>query len=637
MREFVDFLRSKGIIRRLKKIYNLANQNSNQSNFINEFIEILQNFELKENPNDINRQIVSDVDIIGHIYERNTPNYQKKKYGEFYTPLNIVEYILNGVGYTVHNELENKKIIDLSCGCGSFLNQVIKVKIEYYLKKFNLRMVSDLSIDQVKLIIKKVQENVYGLDINSLACILCCINLYFSLYELINIAIQNDPKYEIPNLKIYNVNALEFSNFDSFDFVVGNPPYIFLRDIDQREKKLIEQGNFDTVSGQYDYYQLFIELGFKVLRNTGYLGYILPDSLLALSSRRVIRKYIYTNTKIRELCYIGQGFDDPVVSNVIVILQKESDKIRRLENKILLKNRINKDEKLTRSIPQIVLKKWDYNFLLNLNNRDNNILDYLNSNFLNLKEINKKPNYNIKLFRGVELGKEGKVVFCKKCEKYIPFPIKSEMCKDCNSILDFDNLERIIVDNVPRGLENEYKPFLFSMNRYHSKKYKYINIKKKGINYKNLEDYEDRIVIRQLSQKNMICATYDKYSLTSQSFYNLKILKSSLPEFSHYYLLGLINSQLLSYYFIKMFGSYKKLFPRILIEKIETLPIILPGNNEKSLISKEIQKCVKRRLLLGNLNNIETYSSEENIDSLVFKLYKIRDKEKLYISKFFAN
>ncbi|MFX0033096.1 MAG: Eco57I restriction-modification methylase domain-containing protein, partial [Candidatus Hermodarchaeota archaeon] len=535
------------------------------------------------------------------------------------------------------NELENKRIIDLSCGCGSFLNQVIKVKIEYYLNKFNLKAISDLSIEQVKLIIKEIQENVYGLDINSLACILCCINLYFSLYELINIVIRNDPEYEIPSLKIHNINALEFSKFNNFDFVVGNPPYIFLRDIDQEEKNLIEYGNFDTISGQYDYYQIFIELGIKVLRNSGYLGYILPDSLLALSNRRVIRKYIYVNTKIKELYYIGQSFDDPVVSNVIVILQKENDEIERLENKILLKNRLDKNEKLIRSIPQMVLKKWDYNFLINLDDRDMHILDYLNSNFLNLKEINIKPDYNIKIFRGVELGKEGKVLFCKKCEKYIPMPTRNKICKDCNSILNFDNFERIIVDKVPRGLENQYKLFLFSMSRYQSKKYKYINIKKKGINYKNLEDYEDRIVIRQLSQNNMICATYDKYSLTSQSFYNLKILKSSLSEINHYYLLGLINSQLLSYYFIKMFGSYKKLFPRILIEKIETLPIALPENAEESLIGKEIQECVKRRLLLGNSNNDEAYNFEKNIDSLVFKLYKIRDKDKLYISKFFTN
>ena len=85
--------------------------------------------------------------------------------------------------------------------------------------------------------------------------------------------------------------------------------------------------------------------------------------------------------------------------------------------------------------------------------------------------------------------------------------------------------------------EGDFKKFLYSINRYEIKDNKYIDVSKNGINYKDLLIYEDRIVIRQLSQNKMICASYDRdFSLTSQSFYNLKIEQSPIDEFNHYFL-----------------------------------------------------------------------------------------------------
>jgi len=143
-----------------------------------------------------------------------------------------------------------------------------------------------------------------------------------------------------------------------------------------------------------------------------------------------------------------------------------------------------------------------------------------------------------------------------------------------------------------------------------------------------LSYYEDRIIIRQISQNNRICATYDKnLSLTSQSFYNLKIEKSIIPEFNNFYLLGILNSNLLSYYFIKSFGSYKQLFPRILIEKIKDFPIKVPiSDNEKEKAKKIIENV---KLILTSINELK--SCQKQIDSLVFDLYKISEINQKYI------
>jgi hypothetical protein len=113
----------------------------------------------------------------------------------------------------------------------------------------------------------------------------------------------------------------------------------------------------------------------------------------------------------------------------------------------------------------------------------------------------------------------------------------------------------------------------------------------------------------------------------------LKIIKSDLEEFNNYYLLGLINSRLLSYYYNKSFGSYKKLFPRILIEKIRNLPIKVPQTELEKKISLEIVDLVKKMLMAPDF----MIQLEKQLNCLVFELYKISEENGIYISEDFKN
>jgi hypothetical protein len=132
----------------------------------------------------------------------------------------------------------------------------------------------------------------------------------------------------------------------------------------------------------------------------------------------------------------------------------------------------------------------------------------------------------------------------------------------------------------------------------------------------------------------MICAAYDENAFTPQSIYNIKIIQSPVIEFNHYYLLGLLNSQLLSYYLIKSFSSYKTLFPRILIEKLKQLPIKVPKNKEEKRIANNILELVKD-ISVSIVKDIGLYNqSQESLDSLIFDLYNISGNQRLHISNF---
>ena len=618
MRTFIDYLQKENIVEKTIEIY--KNQITKSDKVLLE--KIIKNlFSFQENFTK-----PSNFDILGTIYEKTLNHKKRKSLGEFYTPFSIVDYILNAIGFNSVNNIDNKKLIDISCGSGSFLIQAIKIFVDNLRKFYNRDSISDLTIEEAKEIIHKVKNNILGIDINPIACILCQINIHFALFNLFKKIRKIEESYDLPQFNIRNMNALNLVENNIYSYVVGNPPYLFIRDISSEHRKIIENNDFETNDGQYDYYQIFIELGLKLLNNHGKLGYIVPDTLLALSNRSILRKYIYNKTKIKEIYYTGPKFDDPVVSNIILSLEKESDTSEREQNYIKIKLS-NQEEKL---ILQENLKKWGFRFLIHLSDTDIPIIEHLNNNFLKLKDLNQDKGYKISLSRGVELAKTGEIIYCESCELYYPVPKKHLLCPECKAQLKIENIEHIIQETLPKGKENDFKKFLFSINRYKIKEDRYIDMSKEGINYKDLEFYEDRIIIRQLSQNSLICATYDmNLSLTSQSFYNLKIVQSPIAEFNHLYLLGVINSKLLSYYFIKCFGSYKKLFPRILIEKIKDLPIKVPESNNEKKIAITIAEKVQ--LLLENADKSEI---QNQIDNLIFEIYNISDKNKEPICEF---
>ncbi len=634
MSDFQQFLSDKRIITNLIKHYRIDLKDKEINDFIHNSIEHLTKIDSKESKHEKEKDdLKNELDSIAQFYEKTVPHSQRKTTGEFFTPIQIVDYILKSVGYTVRHDIEYKKLIDLSCGSGSFIIRAINILTKKLITLTNSKETAELSAKQAEQIINSVKDNIFGIDINPIACILCQINIYFTLFNLIKIIIKNNKDYDVPIFNIVNNDALQLNFNNEYDYVVGNPPYIFIRAIPQERRNFIEKLPLETNKGQYDYYQIFIELGIKSLKKNGVLGYIIPDSLLALSNRKILRKYIYDSTKIIEIYYSGPQFDKPVVSNIILTLEKESDEIKRKNNQIKIKFPLNQSQ-ADKIIFQNLIKTWDYEFLINLNETDIRILDHLNTNFPRLEELIESSEFDIRLSRGVELGKEGKVIFCDNCNKYYPLPSKDLKCPECMSILKNNSLEKIVLDEIPDGLESDFRPFIYSMNRYIVNELKYINMTKQGINYKDLEIYKNRIVIRQLSQDNLICASYDDNSVTSQSFYNLKIKSSSVPEFNNLYVLGLLNSRLLSYFFVKSFGSYKKLFPRILIEKLRKLPLKVPNTTVEKKLAQNLTDNIKKILKSIKSNKNSIPNLQRVSDSLVFELYHINDTDRNYIINF---
>jgi type I restriction-modification system DNA methylase subunit len=235
MKEFVEFLKTHKIIPTLKKIYL-----NNSSNYIN--LRLLNN--LDEILLQSHKSRDNNLDILAYLYEHEVSYDHRKKLGEIYTPYEVVDQILDGVGFHKNSCDGSKNLIDISCGAGSFLIRAVKRIIKY-----TRETSGNLDITQLKRLIRIIKSNIFGIDINPIACILCQINLLYELFEIINNILTKEPTFQIPVFQIENTNV--FSNIfnQKYDFIIGNPPYLFIREIPQDQKELISKGEFKTSKG----------------------------------------------------------------------------------------------------------------------------------------------------------------------------------------------------------------------------------------------------------------------------------------------------------------------------------------------------------------------------------------------------
>jgi len=254
-----------------------------------------------------------------------------KTLGQVFTPNWIVKEILDSSGFTNDN-LINKKIIDPACGDGAFLKIIVERIIDFLLKK---------NIPKEK--IKEYLENyVYGIEIDETEFNNCLLNLN----EIIKEKLTNDLKV---NWKIFKDNTLtkykEYEGF--FDFVVGNPPYIRIHNLDKTTRELLKK-EFMFVDGTIDIYLSFFELGFKLLNERGVLGYISPNSYLHNYSYIGFRKFLKEKRAVKRLTdfkanKVFKGFSTYTAITIINFFEKKDSFIYQelKEGKIQEVNKIN--------------------------------------------------------------------------------------------------------------------------------------------------------------------------------------------------------------------------------------------------------------------------------------------------------
>lgn len=196
----------------------------------------------------------------------------RKKY-QIFTPSHVVKKMLDLIGYKGSIILD-KKIIDISCGDGAFLAEILD-RLIIECKKINMEE-SD--------ILKTCANNIYGVEKEE--------DVYSMCIRKLNAIIRNNfRKHYVHWSNVTRGDGLCI-NEKSFDFVVGNPPYISYKEMTPEQRNFLSS-NFDSCKAyRFDYSYAFIEKNFSIMSETGKGCIISPINMYKIKSGLLIKEQL---------------------------------------------------------------------------------------------------------------------------------------------------------------------------------------------------------------------------------------------------------------------------------------------------------------------------------------------------------
>jgi SAM-dependent methyltransferase len=220
----------------------------------------------------------------------------QKSRGVYYTPTFLVQYLTQHCLDRYYDAIEDKttlpRILDLSCGSGSFLTAAA----DYLLRHLRAR-------DPGRSWAAELVEGrrIIGIDIDKRAVTLARLSLWLRFAE------EPDP-LPLPRLTeaIVHGDALATDTWSSlpmaYDVIVGNPPFLATGKIPTREALA---ARFQTARGRFDYSYLFLEMALTKLGDHGILGMVVPNRLFRNRDASTLRELVSLQTNILTVVDFG--------------------------------------------------------------------------------------------------------------------------------------------------------------------------------------------------------------------------------------------------------------------------------------------------------------------------------------------
>jgi type I restriction-modification system DNA methylase subunit len=115
-----------------------------------------------------------------------------------------------------------------------------------------------------------------------------------------------------------------FQRKGGFDVLIANPPYVRQEKIKELKPALKAFG-YESFNGTADLYVFFFERGVKLLRRSGALAYISSNSFLNSAFGENLRRFLSTNTRIRQLIDFAETrVFEAITEPCVICLTRES-------------------------------------------------------------------------------------------------------------------------------------------------------------------------------------------------------------------------------------------------------------------------------------------------------------------------
>jgi hypothetical protein len=123
------------------------------------------------------------------------------------------------------------------------------------------------------------------------------------------------------DFRVYFAEVFKDQDKNGFDIVIGNPPYVSTKGVDEKFKKVLEK----IYGFSDDLYNHFYFKGIEILRENGILAFISSKTFWTIQTKKNLRKLILDN-KLLQLVDTANPFESAMVDTCITIVQKTKAK-----------------------------------------------------------------------------------------------------------------------------------------------------------------------------------------------------------------------------------------------------------------------------------------------------------------------
>jgi len=480
---------------------------------------------------------------------------------------------------------------------------------------------------------------------------------------------NEEERYRI-NAFDWNTEFSEIMKDGGFDAVIGNPPYIRIQGLKEWAPKEVEFYKNYYVSaskGNYDIYVVFVERGLSLLNPNGLLGFILPHKFFNSKYGEPLRTLISKGKQLAEIVYFSaeQVFAGATTYTCLMFLKKTSSKECHIIKVKNISEWLTNGKFQEGIINSDLIKGNEWNFIVGDHSK---LFDKINKTNLKLGNI-------ADIFVGLQTSADKVFILnlIKEEEKFLILFSKSLNC-ECN--LEKDLMHPIVsgTDVVRYSMlpNRQYILFTYDINnekanlilldkisKLYPKTMEYILKNQKILEnrehgkFKNNQWYRlgrsqnlgiqgrIKICIPRLLKK--LYATID--SVGTHFLDNVDVggvsLKNIYKEQSLYFLLGLLNSNLLNWYFSFVGGTFRGGWLSANRQFLSQLPIRIidfSNKNDKEhydtvLASVDRMLELNKQLRLSKTEhdkiviNRQIEATDKQIDRLVYELYGLTEEE----------
>ena len=477
--------------------------------------------------------------------------------------------------------------------------------------------------------------------------------------------------------ELYRINAFDWEAAfpavfarGGFDAVIGNPPYIRIQSMKEWapiEVEFYKERYKSASKGNYDIYVVFVERGLSILNEKGILGFILPNKFFNSKYGEPLREIISDGRNLKKIIHFGdqQVFSNATTYTCLLFLDKLNDenfKYKKVDD--LGGWMLNQDEtdfviRKTREGSKewnyflgdgAILAERLYEYPMNLGRVTNIfvglqtsaddffILDLISENKdfyrlysrVNGSEVELEKSLLYPIISGTDVERFSKL----NKRQFILFPYLVD--KESYELIEFNQ----ICNNFPRiaAYFNDHKNMLQMREKGRMKNDKWYGF----VYHKNMTKQK----IKKVCVPRLVDYLYGTLDSTGTFFLDNVdvggvVYKDEYKKYDLHYLLGLINSKLMRWYFPKISATFRGGWYSANRQFLSKLPfyIIDSQNSTENKKYERVIMLVNQMIeLSGQIKNLKTPNdktrlqrqidaADAEIDRLVYDLYGLTDDE----------